>query len=85
MVNSIFFQLYRLLEGVMLQPSTPHTHLWKLSVPRSAYKGLFQGAIFLSQPTECGRRTPGLARAARGCRPPGVGAAAMTVLKLGGS
>jgi hypothetical protein len=45
-----FFQLYRLLEDVVLQPGAPDSHLWRFSSSgkystKSAYKALLQGAI----------------------------------------
>jgi hypothetical protein len=45
-----FFQLYRLLEDVVLQPGAPDSHLWRLSSSgkystKSAYNALLQGAI----------------------------------------
>jgi hypothetical protein len=45
-----FFQLYQLIEGVVLQPRALDSHLWRLSPSgkystKSAYKALLQGAI----------------------------------------
>jgi hypothetical protein len=45
-----FFQLYQLLEDVVLQPRAPDSHLWRLSSSgkysaKSSYTTLLQGAI----------------------------------------
>jgi hypothetical protein len=45
-----YFELYQLLQEVVLQPGTSDSHIWRLSASeqysaKSAYKTLFQGAI----------------------------------------